>query len=45
MKYICLKCKKTRSKKIGEKTYKKKLPNGKIIKVPVCCERKMELME
>jgi hypothetical protein len=45
MKYICLKCKVTRKKKIGEKTYKKVLQTGKIIKVPQCCGHKMELVK
>lgn len=42
MNYICLKCGKIRKKGFMEKTYKKKLATGKIIKVPVCCGRKME---
>jgi len=45
MKYICLQCKIIRKKKFQEKTYKKVLPNGKIIKVPECCNWKMELYE
>ncbi len=45
MEYKCLKCGIVRKKKFREKTYKKKMPNGKIIKVPVCCDHKMEIME
>ena len=45
MNYKCLKCGKARKKKFREKTYKKKLFNGKIKKVPICCNKKMEIVE
>lgn len=44
-KYLCLKCGESRIKKPDEKTYKKRISNGEIIKVPACCDRKMEVME
>ena len=45
MKYICLKCKTIRKKSFMEKTYKKKIATGKIIKVPECCGFKMEILQ
>lgn len=44
MKYICLKCKTVRKKKIGEKIYRKEVC-GDIIKVPQCCGFKMEIYD
>lgn len=43
MKYICVKCNKTKTKIFGMKLYKKVI-NGKIEKVPVCCGIKMSRM-